>query len=145
MIIDNIGIVVESIDNVIPFFETIGLKLEGRQVIEGEWAGRLTGVEDQVVEIAMLSSGDQQTRVELSQFIKPALHAKHRKDPVNTQGYLRIMFKVPNMDELLMKLVLFGVEIVGDVVEYQNTFKLCYLRGPEGILIGLAEEINSLN
>lgn len=140
---DNIGIVVESLDKVIPFFTELGLKLEGRAMIEGEWAGRVTGLGDQHVEIAMMATPDGHSRLELSQFIRPSVIADHRNAPVNALGYLRAMFAVTDLDELLGRLEKQGAQLVGEVVNYENVYRLCYVRGPEGLLIGLAEELGS--
>lgn len=139
---DNVGIVVESLDNVIPFFTEIGLKLEGRGTIEGEWAGRVTGLGDQCVEIAMMVTPDGHSRLELSQFISPAIVSDHRTAPVNSLGYLRVMFAVEDIDEMVSRLGKHGAQIVGEVVQYQDTYRLCYIRGVEGILIGLAEQLS---
>lgn len=133
---DNMGIVVESLDDAIAFFREIGLKLEGRATIEGEWAGRVTGLGAQHVEIAMLVTPDGHSRLELSRFITPAVIADHRTAPVNALGYLRAMFTVQDIDELVSRLVKHGAELVGEVVKYENAYKLCYIRGVEGILIG---------
>src|SRR3954463_2042182 len=140
---DNVGIVVESLDNAIAFFTEIGLKLEGRATIEGEWAGRVTGLCNQHVQIAMMITPDGHSRLELSRFIEPAVVADHRNAPVNALGYLRVMFTVDEIDEVLARLSKLGAQLVGDVVRYQNSYKLCYIRGPEGILIGLAEELGN--
>jgi catechol 2,3-dioxygenase-like lactoylglutathione lyase family enzyme len=140
---DNIGIVVESLDNAISFFSEIGLKLEGRATIEGEWAGRVTGLGSQTVEIAMMVTPDGQSRLELSKFITPSIASDHRTAPVNSLGYLRVMFAVNNIDEMISRLIKHGAELVGEVVQYQNSYRLCYIRGAEGLLIGLAEEIGS--
>jgi len=141
---DNVGIVVESLDNAIAFFTEIGLRLEGRSTIEGEWAGRVTGLGTQSVEIAMMVTPDGYSRLELSRFITPATRSDHRSAPVNSLGYLRVMFAVDNIDELVSRLIKQGAELVGEVVNYKNIYRLCYIRGTEGILIGLAEE-QSLN
>lgn len=138
---DNIGIVVESFDAVVPFFEELGLKLEGRTVIEGEWAGRVTGLGDQKVEIAMMATPDGHGRLELSRFIEPAVVSDHRSAPVNALGYLRAMFTVSDLDEILERLRKRGAALVGEVVQYENSYRLCYVRGPEGLLVGLAEEL----
>jgi catechol 2,3-dioxygenase-like lactoylglutathione lyase family enzyme len=140
---DNIGIVVESLDNVIPFFTELGLKLEGRVIVEGEWAGRVTGLGNQRVEIAMMVTPDGHSRLELSQFFTPSVIADHRNAPVNALGYLRAMFTVQNIDEMLSQLQKQGAQLVGEVVQYEDTYRLCYVRGPEGLLIGLAEELRS--
>ena len=139
---NNIGIVVESLDNAIAFFTEIGLKLEGRAMVEGEWAGRVTGLGNQSVEIAMMVTPDGYTRLELSRFLSPEIIADHRTAPVNSLGYLRIMFRVDNLDELVSRLVKQGAELVGEVVQYEDIYKLCYIRGTEGLLIGLAEQLN---
>jgi catechol 2,3-dioxygenase-like lactoylglutathione lyase family enzyme len=139
---DNIGIVVESLDEVIPFFIELGMNLAGRSTIEGDWAGRVTGLSNQRVEIAMLVTADGNSRLELSQFIFPAPVSDHRKVPVNSLGYLRAMFAVTDIIELLGRLRKHGAELVGEVVQYENSYRLCYIRGPEGLLIGLAQEIS---
>jgi catechol 2,3-dioxygenase-like lactoylglutathione lyase family enzyme len=138
---DNVGIVVESLDETITFFTELGLKLEGRATIEGEWAGRVTGLGDQHVEIAMMVTPDGHSRLELSRFITPTVVADHRKAPVNALGYLRAMFTVEDLDETLARLNKIGAKLVGEVVQYENMYRLCYMRGPEGILIGLAEQL----
>ncbi|MDE1991179.1 MAG: VOC family protein [Rhizobiaceae bacterium] len=138
---DNIGIVVENLGVVIAFFEALGLELEGRAMIEGEWAGRVTGLSDQRVEIAMMRTPDGHSRVELSQFLRPAIAADHRNAPVNALGYLRAMFTVDDVDETVVRLRVHGAQLVGDIVRYEEAYKLCYIRGPEGLLIGLAQEL----
>jgi catechol 2,3-dioxygenase-like lactoylglutathione lyase family enzyme len=140
---DNIGIVVESLDDAISFFTEIGLKLEGRATIEGEWAGRVTGLGSQNVEIAMMVTPDGYSRLELSRFLTPAVISDHRTAPVNALGYLRAMFTVEDIDELVARLLKHGAQLVGEVVRYENSYKLCYIRGTEGLLIGLAEEIGN--
>jgi catechol 2,3-dioxygenase-like lactoylglutathione lyase family enzyme len=140
---DNIGIVVESLDDAISFFTEIGLKLEGRGTIEGEWAGRVTGLGPQHVEIAMMVTPDGHSRLELSRFLTPAVISDHRTAPVNALGYLRAMFTVEDIDELVARLIKHGAQLVGEVVRYENSYKLCYIRGTEGLLIGLAEEIGN--
>jgi catechol 2,3-dioxygenase-like lactoylglutathione lyase family enzyme len=138
---DNVGIVVESLDAAIAFFAELGLTLEGRATIEGEWAGRVTGLGSQRVEIAMLATPDGHGRLELSRFLTPAVVADHRHAPVNALGYLRVMFTVDDIDETLARLRTRGAQLVGDVVQYEQSYRLCYIRGPEGLLIGLAEEL----
>jgi catechol 2,3-dioxygenase-like lactoylglutathione lyase family enzyme len=140
---DNVGIVVESLDAVVAFFVELGLRLEGRATIEGEWAGRVTGLGNQRVEIAMLVTPDGHSRLELSRFVSPAVVADHRNAPVNALGYLRVMFAVDDLDETLVRLRRHGAQLVGEVVQYQQAYRLCYIRGPEGLLIGLAEELRS--
>ena len=140
---NNVGIVVKSLDNAISFFKEIGLTLEGRAMIEGEWAGRVTGLGNQSVEVAMMVTPDGHNRLELSQFLAPHTIADHRKAPVNSLGYLRVMFRVDNLDELLKRLAKHGAEVVGEVVNFENTYKLCYIRGTEGLLIGLAEQLGN--
>lgn len=140
-ILHNVGIVVESLDGAIAFFNDIGLKLEGRAMIEGDWSGRVTGLTNQSVEIAMMATPDGHNRIELSRFITPATIEDHRAAPVNSLGYLRIMFTVENLDELVDKLILQGAELVGEIVRYEDIYKLCYIRGHEGILVGLAEQL----
>ena len=138
---DNIGIVVENLDVVISFLVELGLELEGRATIEGEWAGRVTGLGDQHVEIAMMRTPDGHGRLELSRFIRPAVVSDHRIAAVNALGYLRVMFTVDDIDDTLERLQKLGAQLVGEVVQYENTYRLCYVRGPEGLLLGLAEEL----
>jgi catechol 2,3-dioxygenase-like lactoylglutathione lyase family enzyme len=138
---DNVGIVVESLDTAISFFAELGLELEGRALIEGEWAGRVTGVRDQRVEIAMMRTPDGHSKLELCRFLTPPPVADHRRAPVNALGYLRVMFAVEDLDDTLARLRERGAELVGEVVRYEEAFRLCYIRGPEGLLIGLAEEL----
>lgn len=138
---DNIGIVVESLDNAISFFTELGMTLEGRATIEGEWSGRVTGLASQRVEIAMMVTPDGHSRIELSRFLTPPIASDHRNAPVNALGYLRAMFAVEDIDEMVTRLTRHGAQLVGEVVQYQDSYRLCYIRGAEGILIGLAEEI----
>ncbi|NLE78645.1 MAG: VOC family protein [Rhodococcus sp.] len=138
---DNVGIVVEDLTAAIEFFCEIGLELEGRMLVEGAWAGRVTGLGDQRVEIAMLRTADGHNRIELSRFLEPAVVADHRTAPVNALGYLRVMFAVDDLDDAVDRLRVRGGELVGDIVRYEDAYRLCYLRGPEGILVGLAEEL----
>ncbi|HMN50118.1 MAG TPA: VOC family protein [Ignavibacteriaceae bacterium] len=140
---NNVGIVVESLDNAVAFFTEIGLILEGRMLVEGEWAGRITGLGNQSVEIAMMVTPDGHSRLELSQFLTPKTISDHRTAPVNSLGYLRIMFRVDNLDELLSRLEKHGAKVVGEVVNYMNIYRLCYIRGTEGLLIGLAEQLGT--
>ncbi len=142
---NNVGIVVESLDKAISFFSEIGLTLEGRGMIEGEWAGRVTGLGNQSVEVAMMVTPDGHSRLELSRFIEPATISDHRTTPVNSLGYLRIMFRVDNIDELLPRLTKHGAKLVGEVVQYEDMYRLCYIRGAEGLLIGLAEQLHKEN
>ena len=138
---DNIGIVVESLDTAIAFFSELGMTLEGRAMIEGEWAGRVTGLGFQRVEIAMMVTPDGHSRLELSRFLTPPAVADHRNAPVNALGYLRVMFAVDDIDETLARLTKRGAQLVGDVVQYEDSYRLCYIRGPEGLLIGIAEQL----
>ena len=139
---DNIGIVVEDLAATIEFFRELGLELEGRAMVEGEWAGRVTGLGDQRVEIAMMRTPDGHSRLELSRFLAPSVVADHRNAPVNALGYLRVMFAVDDIDETLAQLRKHGAELVSsEVVQYGDTYRLCYIRGPEGLLIGLAQEL----
>ena len=139
---DNVGIVVESLDEAIAFFAELGLKLEGRATIEGEWAGRVTGLGNQHVEIAMMVTPDGHSRLEISRFLTPPIVADHRNAPVNALGYLRVMFTVDDIDETLVRLQKIGAQLVGEVVKYEELYRLCYIRGPEGLLIGLAEQLS---
>ena len=138
---DNVGIVVEDLEATIAFFRELGLDLEGRATIEGEWAGRVTGLGDQRVEVAMMRTPDGHGRVELSRFLTPSTVADHRSAPVNALGYLRVMFAVDDLDETLERLRQRGAQLVGEVIQYKDAYRLCYIRGPEGLLIGLAEEL----
>src|ERR671932_1704891 len=137
---DNVGIVVDDLAATIEFFRELGLELEGRAMVEGEWAGRVTGLGSQRVEIAMLATPDGHGRLELSRFLAPPVVADHRSAPVNALGYLRVMFAVDDIDETLARLRKHGAAVVGDVVQYEDSYRLCYIRGPEGLLIGLAQE-----
>ncbi|MGX9772373.1 Glyoxalase-like domain protein [compost metagenome] len=138
---DNVGIVVADIDAAIAFFTELGLVLEGRAPIEGDWADGVTGLRGMRVEIAMMRTPDGHSRLELSRFLAPPVVADHRNAPVNALGYLRVMFTVENIDDTLVRLVKHGAKLVGEVVQYENMYRLCYIRGPEGILIGLAEQL----
>ena len=138
---DNMGIVVEDLDASIAFFRELGLDLEGRASIDGEWAGRITGLPGQQVEIAMMRTPDGRSRLELCRFLAPAIAEDHRNAPVNALGYLRAMFAVDDLDDTLERLAPHGAQLVGEVVQYQNAYRLCYIRGPEDILIGLAEDL----
>ena len=137
---DNVGIVVESLDETIAFFAELGLTLEGRGMVEGEWAGSVTGLGTQRVEIAMMVTPDGHSRLEISRFLTPPVVADHRNAPVNALGYLRVMFTVDDIDETLARLRKHGAQLVGEVVQYEDSYRLCYIRGPEGLLIGLAQE-----
>ena len=138
---DNVGIVVESLDAAISFFAELGLELEGRATIEGDWAERVTGLHRMRVEIAMMRTPDRHSRLEISRFLTPPAVADHRNAPVNALGYLRIMFAVEDIDDTLARLRPHGAELVGELAQYEDKYRLCYVRGPEGILIGLAEQI----
>jgi catechol 2,3-dioxygenase-like lactoylglutathione lyase family enzyme len=139
---DNVGIVVEDLAATIEFFRELGLELEGRALIEGEWSGRVTGLGNQRVETAMMRTPDGHSRLELSHFLAPPVIADHRNAPVNALGYLRVMFAVDDIDETLARLRKYGAELVSsEVVQYKDAYRLCYIRGPEGLLIGLAQEL----
>jgi catechol 2,3-dioxygenase-like lactoylglutathione lyase family enzyme len=139
---DNVGIVVEDLGGTIDFFRELGLELEGRAMVEGEWAGRVTGLGDQRVEIAMMRTPDGHGRLELSRFLTPPVVADHRGAPVNALGYLRVMFTVDDIDDTFERLRIRGARLVGEVVQYKDAYRLCYIRGPEGHLIGLAQELD---
>jgi catechol 2,3-dioxygenase-like lactoylglutathione lyase family enzyme len=139
---DNVGIVVEDLGGTIDFFRELGLELEGRATIEGEWAGRVTGLGNQRVEIAMMRTPDGHGRLELCRFLSPPVVADHRNDPVNALGYLRVMFAVDDIDETVERLRKRGAQLVGEVVRYKDAYRLCYIRGPEGLLIGLAQKLS---
>jgi catechol 2,3-dioxygenase-like lactoylglutathione lyase family enzyme len=138
---DNVGIVVESLDEAISFFTELGLTLEGRAMVEGEWAGRVTGLGNQSVEIAMMVTPDGHSRLEISRFHTPAVIADHRNAPVNALGYLRVMFAVTDIDDVVARLKKRGAELIGEVVRYEDMYRLCYLRGPEGVMVALAEPL----
>ena len=138
---DNVGIVVDDLDGTIDFLRELGLELEGRTTVEGEWAGRVTGLGDQRVEIAMMRTPDGHGRLELSRFLRPTVVADHRNAPVNALGYLRVMFEVDDIDETLDRLYKRGASLVGEVVQYKNAYRLCYIRGPEGLLLGIAQAL----
>jgi len=138
---DNVGIVVDDLDEAVDFFRELGLELEGRATIEGEWAGRVTGLGDQHVEVAMMRTPDGHSRLEISRFVTPPVVEDHRNAPVNALGYLRVMFAVGDLDDTLARLRKRGAELVGGVVQYQDVYRLCYIRGPGGLLLGLAEEL----
>ncbi len=139
---DNVGIVVEDLAAAIEFFRELGLELEGQATVDGEWSGRVTGLHDQQVEIAMMRTPDGQSRLELSRFVTPPVAADHRNAPVNALGYLRVMFAVDDIDDTLARLREHGAELVDEVVQYEDVYRLCYIRGPEGLLIGLAQELS---
>ncbi|MCA4158361.1 VOC family protein [Priestia megaterium] len=140
---DNVSIVVESLDDAISFFEEIGLSLEGRATVEGQWGGRVTGLGSQRVEIAMMVTPDGHSRIELSRFLTPPTISDHRTAPVNALGYLRVMFTVEDIDEMVSRLTRYGAHLVGEVVQYEDSYRLCYIRGVEGLLIGLAEQLGN--
>ena len=142
---DNVGIVVESLDDAVAFFTELGLRLEGRATIEGEWAGRVTGLGNQLVEVAMMVTPDGHSRLEISRFVRPAVIADNRTAPVNALGYLRVMFTVEDLDDVVARLQKRGARLVGEIVRYENAYRLCYIRGVEGLLIGLAEELGGGN
>jgi catechol 2,3-dioxygenase-like lactoylglutathione lyase family enzyme len=139
---NNVGIVVDDMPATIAFFHELGLELEGEAVVEGEWAGRITGLGDQRVEVAMMRTPDGHSRLELSRFLDPPIVADHRNAPVNALGYLRVMFKVDDIDDTLARLQKHGAQLVStEVVRYEDTYRLCYIRGPGGLLLGLAQEL----
>src|SRR5947207_4602690 len=140
---DNVGIVVESLDDAIAFVTEIGLKLEGRTTVEGEWAGRVTGLGSQSVEIAMMVTPDGHSRLEISRFLTPRTISDHRTAPVNALGYLRVMFTVEDIDEMVSRLTEHGAQLVGEVVQYEDSYRLCYIRGTVVLLIGLAEQLTN--
>jgi len=138
---DNVGIVVDDLSATIEFFRELGLELEGQFTIEGEWSGRVTGLRDQRVEVAMMRTPDGHSRLELSRFVTPPVVADHRNAPVNALGYLRVMFAVDDLDDTLARLRKHGAELVDEVVRYEDAYRLCYIRAPDGLLIGLAQEL----
>jgi len=140
---DNVSIVVESLDDAISFFGEIGLSLEGRATVEGQWGGRVTGLGSQCVEIAMMVTPDGHSQIELSRFLTPPTVSDHRTAPVNALGYLRVMFTIEDIDEMVSRLTRYGAQLVGEVVQYEDSYRLCYIRGVEGLLIGLAEQLGN--
>ena len=140
---DNVGIAFEDLDKAITFFQALGLNLEQRTMVEGEWAGRVTGLRDQQVEIAMMRTPDGHSRLELSRFLEPKIVEDHRTAPVNALGYMRVMFAVDDLDETLEEIGKLGATVVDEVVNFEDVYRLCYVRGPEGLLIGLAQEIGA--
>ena len=139
---DNVGIVVEDLTAAVDFFSELGLELEFRGMVEGAWAGSVTGLGDQSVEIAMLRTPDGHGRLELSRFVHPDVIADHRTAPVNALGYLRVMFAVDDIDDTLERLLARGAQLVStEVIRYEDAYRLCYIRGPEGILLGLAQQL----
>ena len=139
---DNVGIVVDDLPATITFFRELGLELEGQAVVEGEWAGRVTGLGDQRVEMAMMRTPDGHSRLELSRFLAPPVVSDHLNAPVNALGYLRVMFAVDDIDDTVARLLEHGAELVsGDVVQYEDSYRLCYIRGPGGLLLGLAQDL----
>ena len=141
---DNVGIVVDNLDAAVDFFRELGLELEGGGTIEGAWAGRVTGLGNQSVEVAMMRTPDGHSRLELSRFLEPPVVSDHRNAPVNALGYLRVMFAVEDIDEVLERLLKKGAQLVSaEVIRYEDAYRLCYLRGPGGLLIGLAQELGS--
>ena len=139
---DNVGIVVEDLTAAVDFFAELELELEFRGMVEGAWAGSVTGLGDQSVEIAMLRTPDGHGRLELSRFVHPDVIADHRTAPVNALGYLRVMFAVDDIDDTLERLVARGAQLVStEVIRYEDAYRLCYIRGPEGILLGLAQQL----
>lgn len=138
---DNVGIVVEDLPATIDFFAELGLELEGTAVVEGEWAGRVTGLGGQRVEVATMRTPDGHGRLELSRFLEPEVVADNRRAPVNALGYLRVMFEVDDLDDVIARLGRHGARLVGEVVRYEDVYLLCYVRGPEGILLGLAQSL----
>src|SRR5437773_6572171 len=140
---DNVGIVVEDLAATIEFFRELGLELEGEATVEADWAERVTGLHPMRVEIAMMRTPDGHSRLEISRFLTPPTVADHRNAPVNALGYLRIMLAVDDIDDTLARLRKPGAQLVSsEVVQYEDAYRLCYIRGPEGLLIGLAEQIS---
>jgi catechol 2,3-dioxygenase-like lactoylglutathione lyase family enzyme len=138
---DNVGIVVADLDAAVEFFRELGLELEGRAPVQGDWADSVTGLRGMQVEIAMLRTPDGHGRLELSRFLAPPVVADHRGAPVNALGYLRVMFTVQDIDDTLARLRRRGAQLVGEVAQYEHLYRLCYVRGPEGVLIGLAQQL----
>jgi catechol 2,3-dioxygenase-like lactoylglutathione lyase family enzyme len=139
---DNVLIVVDDLEAAKAFFFELGMELEGQMTLEGDWVGRVIGLENVRSEIAMLRTPDGRGRVELSKFHAPAaIRVEPQNAPVNTLGMRRIMFAVDDVDDVVERLRAHGAELVGEVAEYEDKYRLCFIRGPEGIILGLAEEL----
>jgi catechol 2,3-dioxygenase-like lactoylglutathione lyase family enzyme len=139
---DNVGIVVADLAAAIAFFGDLGLELEGQTTVEGPWVDQVIGLDGVRADIAMMRTPDGHSRVELSTFHRPAaIRAEPTNAPANTLGIRRIMFAVDDIDEAVARLRTRGGQLVGDVAQYNDQYRLCYVRGPEGILIGLAEQL----
>jgi catechol 2,3-dioxygenase-like lactoylglutathione lyase family enzyme len=139
---DNVGIVVDDLDTAIAFFVELGMEIEGRQSIDGRWAERVVGLDDMRSEIAMMRTPDGQGRLELTKYHQPtALTAVPEVAPPNTLGLHRAMFTVDDIEDTVARLRTHGAELIGDIGQYEDTFLLCYLRGPSGIIVALCEQL----
>ena len=139
---DNVGIVVEDLAAAIAFFVELGLKVEGEMQVEGRWVDRVVGLDAVQVDVAMLRTPDGHSRLELMKFERPAAISAEPKDaPANTLGIRRLMFAVEDIDDVVARLQAHGAELVGEVEQYEDRYRLCYLRGPEGIIVALAEQL----
>jgi catechol 2,3-dioxygenase-like lactoylglutathione lyase family enzyme len=141
---DNVGIVVEDIAGAIAFFRELGMELEGETEVEGDSVDRLIGLDGVRAHIAMMRTPDGHSRIELSRFhTPPAINSEPKNAPANTLGIRRIMFAVDDIDEVLSRLSRHGAKVVDEVVQYEDSYRLCYVRGPEGMLIALAEDLRA--
>lgn len=139
---DNVLIVVEDLEAAKAFFAELGMELEAETTVEGSWVGRVVGLDDVRADIAMLRTPDGHGRVELTKFhTPPAVRAEPESAPANALGIRRIMFAVDDVDDVVARLRNHGAELVGEVAQYEDVYRLCFLRGPEGIIIGLAEQL----
>lgn len=139
---DNIGIVVEDLKAAIAFFIELGLELEGEMTVEGQWADRVVGLKGQQTDIALMRTPDGHSKLELMKYRRPkAISAEPKNAPANTLGIRRIMFAVTDIDDAVARLQKRGAKLVGEVVQFEDMYRLCYLRGPEGIIVALAEQL----
>lgn len=139
---DNVAIIVEDLKAAIAFFTELGLELEGQTTVEGESVDRLVGLDDVRCDIVMMRTPDGHSRLELSKFQRPKAINTEPNAPVNMLGIRRLMFAVTDIDDVIARLQKHGAELIGDVVQYEDIYRLCYLRGPEGIMIALAEQLS---
>jgi catechol 2,3-dioxygenase-like lactoylglutathione lyase family enzyme len=139
---DNVGIVVDDLIAAIAFFTELGLEVEGEAQVEGDWVDRVVGLDGVQVDIAMMRTPDRYGRLELMKFRRPTVpNAERENVPPNTPGIRRIMFAVRDIENVLARLRAHGAELVGELAQYQDSYRLCYIRGPEGIIVGLAEPL----
>ncbi|MDQ3724985.1 MAG: VOC family protein [Actinomycetota bacterium] len=140
---DNVLIVVDDLEATKAFFTELGMELEGETTVEGDWVGRVVGLDDVRADIAMMRTPDGHSRVELSKFhTPPAVRAEPEDAPANALGIRRLMFAVDDLDDVVARLRTHGAELVGEIAQYEDAYRLCFIRGPEGIIIGLAEQLS---